>query len=63
MQTLGKTLSGLLVALVLMGAASAPTTEWSADRLHRIDTLLNTALDDKLMVGGQGLIWQDGQLI
>ena len=40
MQTLGKTLSGLLVALVLMGAASSPKSEWSQVRLERIDTLL-----------------------
>lgn len=63
MQTLGKTLSGLLVALVLMGAASSPKSDWSQVRLERIDTLLEAAVETNLMIGGQGLIWQGDQIV
>lgn len=63
MQTLGKTLSGLFVALLLMGAASSPKSDWSQVRLERIDTLLEAAVETNLMIGGQGLIWQGDQIV
>lgn len=63
MQTLSKTLGGLLIALLLMGAASSPKSGWSQERLQRIDSLLHDAVETELMIGGQGLVWQGDQVI
>lgn len=63
MQTFGKYLSGFFAALLLMGAASAPKSEWSSERLARVDQLLQNAVETQLMVGGQGLIWQGNQVV
>jgi CubicO group peptidase (beta-lactamase class C family) len=63
MQTFGKFLCGLFVALLLMGAATAPQSEWSQERLQRIDSLLQNAVETKLMIGGQGLVWQGDKVV
>lgn len=63
MYTFSKTLSGLLITLLLMGAASSPTSEWSEERLKRVDDLLHQAVETQLMVGGQGLVWHGDKVV
>lgn len=63
MQVLTKISTALFALLFLMGAASSPESDWSQERLQRIDNLLEQAVDKGLMVGGQGLIWHGDNIV